>query len=420
MKSNSMGSQVRRHTGERERRRGERHEESTHHTSRDVDRSDYHRAESKKDHIRGSRALEKKPQKEHWRETKEYRSTKDDKRSSEKNNSHDKRYRPVSPHSRRKGGHRNSPIELTVKGCRNTDSSSSSSSDSESDRSIHRNHENARKRRRPREEREDSYEELSRKKRQIESELSALLAEEAENDRIHNERKKSNRNQEFHERVEDVRPGRRIKQERVSDDEHGNRNAHRNSPKRTGEKMEWGKKSSADQKKPVKDKEKPNFGVSGKLAEDTNTYNGVVIKYNEPKEARKPKRRWRLYPFKGETSLDFIPIHRQSAYLFGRSRLIADIPIDHPSCSKQHAVLQYRLMNYKRDDGTVGRRLRPYIIDLESSNGTYVNNKKVEPRCYVELLEKDIIKFGYSSREYVILHDQSKDESLDDDVTESP
>jgi smad nuclear-interacting protein 1 len=52
-------------------------------------------------------------------------------------------------------------------------------------------------------------------------------------------------------------------------------------------------------------------------------YNGVVIKYNEPIEARKPKKRWRLYVFKGEEELPFYPIHRQSAYLFGRERKIA-------------------------------------------------------------------------------------------------
>ncbi|CAN7949566.1 unnamed protein product [Ixodes pacificus] len=69
---------------------------------------------------------------------------------------------------------------------------------------------------------------------------------------------------------------------------------------------------------PVQVAVKPDFGLSGKLAEDTNVFNGVVIKYNEPVEARKPKRRWRLYPFKGDTSLPFIPLHRQSAYLLGR------------------------------------------------------------------------------------------------------
>lgn len=38
------------------------------------------------------------------------------------------------------------------------------------------------------------------------------------------------------------------------------------------------------------------------------------------------------------------PAHhrRLSCYLFGRERRVADIPTDHPSCSKQHAVLQFR------------------------------------------------------------------------------
>lgn len=89
-------------------------------------------------------------------------------------------------------------------------------------------------------------------------------------------------------------------------------------------------------------KEQPNFELSGALTEDTNTFRGVVIKYNEPPEARIPKRRWRLYPFKNDEPLPVMYIHRQSAYLLGRQRRIADIPIDHPSCSKQHAVFQYR------------------------------------------------------------------------------
>ncbi|XP_028516728.1 smad nuclear interacting protein 1 [Exaiptasia diaphana] len=153
--------------------------------------------------------------------------------------------------------------------------------------------------------------------------------------------------------------------------------------------------------------EEPNFGLSGKLTEYTNTYKGVVIKYNEPPEARKPKTRWRLYPFKGEEALKVLYIHRQSAFLLGRQRHIADIPIDHPSCSKQHAVLQYKLADYERTDGTIGRKVKPYIIDLESANGTYLNNERIEPRRYYELKERDVLKFGFSSREYVMLHERS-------------
>lgn len=142
----------------------------------------------------------------------------------------------------------------------------------------------------------------------------------------------------------------------------------------------------------------------------------MVIKYAEPQEARKPKRRWRFYPFKGEQALPTLYIHRQSCYLIGRDRKVCDLPVDHPSCSKQHAALQYRLVNYKKDDGTISKRVRPYLLDMESANGTFVNNKKIEPKKYVELIEKDVVKFGFSSREYVLLHENSKDDLLDDDI----
>lgn len=191
-------------------------------------------------------------------------------------------------------------------------------------------------------------------------------------------------------------------------------------------KFEWGSgtgggddskdKASSAAVAPPADKEKPNFGLSGKLTEDTNKVNGVVLKYAEPQEARKPKRRWRLYPFKGEQSLQTLYIHRQSCYLIGRERKICDIPVDHPSCSKQHAVLQYRLVPYTKDDGTKSKRVRPYVLDMESANGTFVNNKKIEPKKYMELIEKDVIKFGFSSREYVLLHENSKDDEEDDDI----
>ncbi|XP_014608114.1 PREDICTED: smad nuclear interacting protein 1 [Polistes canadensis] len=181
--------------------------------------------------------------------------------------------------------------------------------------------------------------------------------------------------------------------------------------------LQWGKQYSKDKSKPVpQDKEKPSFELSGKLLEDTNIVNNVVIKYAEPSDARKPKRRWRLYPFKGEKALPTLYVHRQSAYLMGRDRKVADIPIDHPSCSKQHAALQYRLVSFQKEGGSEGKRIRPYLIDLDSANGTFVNNVKLEPRRFHELLERDVLRFGFSSREYVLLHEFSKDDSLDDDV----
>lgn len=164
------------------------------------------------------------------------------------------------------------------------------------------------------------------------------------------------------------------------------------------------------------DNERVSMALSGNLLKDTNTVNGVVVRYAEPPEARKPKTKWRLYVFKGNEELPILYVHRQSCYLLGRDRKIADIPLDHPSCSKQHAVLQYRLVPYTRHDGSSGRKVTPYIVDMNSANGTFVNNKKIEPQKYVELLEKDVLKFGFSSREYVMLHDQCKEDEADPGV----
>jgi len=161
------------------------------------------------------------------------------------------------------------------------------------------------------------------------------------------------------------------------------------------------------------EKEGINLDLSGALTADTNTLNGTVVKYSEPPEARKPKKKWRLYVFKGNEELPILYIHRQSAYLLGRDRKIADIPLDHPSCSKQHSALQYRLVPFTRPDQSQGKRVQLYIMDLASANGTFVNNNKIEPQKYVQLMEKDVLKFGFSSREYVLLHDQSKEDEED-------
>ncbi|CAN6347202.1 unnamed protein product [Urochloa humidicola] len=154
--------------------------------------------------------------------------------------------------------------------------------------------------------------------------------------------------------------------------------------------------------------QKPSFELSGKLAEETNKVAGVNLLYNQPPEARKSEIRWRLYVFKGGEPLNEpLYVHRMTCYLFGRERKVADIPTDHPSCSKQHAVLQYRLVEKEQPDGMMAKKVRPYLMDLDSTNGTFINENRIEPRRYYELFEKDTIKFGNSSREYVLLHENS-------------
>lgn len=154
-------------------------------------------------------------------------------------------------------------------------------------------------------------------------------------------------------------------------------------------------------------KQKPNFAPSGKLAAETNRVanTSIVLKYNEPPAARLPPASapWRLYIFKGDSLLETLPLHTRSCWLFGRERLVVDCPIDHPSCSKQHAVIQFRFVEVKSEHGDKAGRVKPYIIDLESANGTKVNGDLIPERRYVELKSKDVVTFGESTREYVLV-----------------
>ena len=91
--------------------------------------------------------------------------------------------------------------------------------------------------------------------------------------------------------------------------------------------------------------------------------------------------------------------------------------MDHTSCSKQHAVIQFRQVSSKNEFGDVSKVIkyvpytnkvidvRPYVIDLESTNGTTLNGEKLDSRRYFEIRTEDMIKFGESSREYVFIKD---------------
>ena len=164
---------------------------------------------------------------------------------------------------------------------------------------------------------------------------------------------------------------------------------------------------------------KPNFGLSGALAKDTetgNVYKGVVLKFKGPPEARCPNTQWRFYVFKpkkGDSKksdenndlIETLHISKQSAYLLGRNAEIADIPILHPSLSGQHAVLQYRAVPVKSNKIGEPPRLscQPYIMDLESTNGTFLNGVRIDAARYYQLRRGDVLTFGASTREYVLL-----------------
>ena len=167
-------------------------------------------------------------------------------------------------------------------------------------------------------------------------------------------------------------------------------------------------------------KDKPNFGLSGALARDVgengennHMRKGILLKFQEPPEARIPNTFWRFYVFKDKPvdkkddikddsqPLETLHISRQSAYLIGRNADICDIPILHASCSSQHAVLQYRALPSDEHGGKL--LCKPYLMDLESTNGTFLNGVRLDAARYYPLQKGDVVRFAASTREYVLL-----------------
>ena len=173
---------------------------------------------------------------------------------------------------------------------------------------------------------------------------------------------------------------------------------------------EWGGgEANLKKDEEVLEKEKANFGLSGALATDMksgNVVNGVQLKWSEPLDAAHPTKQWRLYSFKGEELVDTLHIHRQSAYLIGRDDRVVDIHTAHASCSKQHAVIQFR--SRKVDEKTV---TKPYVMDLGSANKTYLNGEVIDDSRYYELRGQDSLRFGASTREFVLIDSTSAEKN---------
>jgi len=81
---------------------------------------------------------------------------------------------------------------------------------------------------------------------------------------------------------------------------------------------------------------------------------------------------------------------RNKAVIFGRHKDFADIILQHPSISRRHAVLLH------------GKSGNMYVMDCGSSHGTFVNKRKLQKETREVLQEGDTLKFGASSREYIV------------------
>lgn len=186
-------------------------------------------------------------------------------------------------------------------------------------------------------------------------------------------------------------------------------------------KFEWGKGKSEERKvddrsdrrkpapeaaeEPKKKAPKMKLETSGLLREEAlKGEAGVARVYVQSPDSAMPTAKWALYPFKGSEALEVIPLHRQEWYLFGKDREVAHVPTDHLTCSRQHAVIQFRRVTRRNEFGDERVSVVPYLMDLKSSNGTFLNKERIEALRYYELRHQDVLSFASSTREYVLLN----------------
>jgi smad nuclear-interacting protein 1 len=154
-------------------------------------------------------------------------------------------------------------------------------------------------------------------------------------------------------------------------------------------------------------KEKPNFKPTGLLAKESNNIDGVQLKYTEPDDACLPPKEpeYLLFIFMPDSKVTRqYSLNGKSSHLIGRDEKVVDLLTTHETCSKQHAVIQFReIQEQDPESSRIVKHVKPYIIDLESSNGTFINDEEIPTSRFLELRREDIIKFGESDTDYVLM-----------------
>ncbi|TNN49763.1 Kanadaptin [Liparis tanakae] len=124
------------------------------------------------------------------------------------------------------------------------------------------------------------------------------------------------------------------------------------------------------------------------------------IPYTEPPwGGNAPDVPYALEILKNGTIVDTVPLAHKSYFVVGRLP-VCDVALEHPSISRYHATIQYR--RQAGEGESVGEERGFYVHDLGSTHGTVVNKKKVPPNTYVRIRVGHVLKFGGSTRLFIL------------------
>lgn len=111
---------------------------------------------------------------------------------------------------------------------------------------------------------------------------------------------------------------------------------------------------------------------------------------SERKEGGKHRKMWRVTIVKGGKTLSQMALKSGTVLRIGRDPS-CDIVTEHPSCSSRHAKV------------TVEEGKSPILVDMGSTNGTFLNGKRVPVGTHVPLYNGAVVRFASSSRDYIFM-----------------
>ncbi|XP_013222869.2 kanadaptin [Columba livia] len=138
----------------------------------------------------------------------------------------------------------------------------------------------------------------------------------------------------------------------------------------------------------------------------------VAPRYEEPPWGSRPPASagYGLEVLKGGVALGSVRLEGGSWFLVGRLPGCA-LSLEHPSVSRHHAVLQYRGAARSPDTGAPDDAAGFYVYDLGSTHGTFLNKARVPPRTYCRVRVGHGLRFGGSSRLFLLQGPEEDQES---------
>ena len=148
-------------------------------------------------------------------------------------------------------------------------------------------------------------------------------------------------------------------------------------------------------------KEKPNWNIQALYYDRQLVNKGKKTKYFIPYDSADPEDVPFILQISSDDKEDIKTYElSKSETLIGRDSM-CDIQFKQKIISGQHCVIQFRKVTLHQDSPIP--EVIPYIFDMGSKNGTFIDGKRIPSKQFVQLLDDDKITFDGNGKSGIII-----------------